>query len=99
MNKDTRIQELKRLQIQLDQLRAELDYSPAGVIWLADYGKSIVVVEADGFGGATTSVIEGNYPLDYFARCEKRFQTEREATTAARKIAAGKVSASRVLGA
>jgi hypothetical protein len=47
----------------------------------------LVVVEADGFGGATTSVVLGNFPLDYFAEYAKSFETEQEAERAAEQIA------------
>jgi hypothetical protein len=58
----------------------------------------VVVVEADGFGGATTRVVEGNFPVDYCAKCEKSFETEREAEQAAQQIVDNKLSAALVLG-
>ncbi len=43
----------------------------------------ILLVEADGFGGAVMQVIEGNYPIDYLIHDERKFSTESEAMAAA----------------
>jgi hypothetical protein len=48
-----------------------------------------VVVEADGFGGATLSVVEGNYPIDFLCLRETRFRTERAAIQAAEGLVNG----------
>jgi len=97
MNRASRIQELKRLQTQVDELRSELEFSPPGVIWQADSPQGMIVVEADGFGGATTRIVEGNYPIDYCATFGKSFRSEDDAETVALAIARGEVCASRVL--
>jgi len=57
----------------------------------------MVVVESDGFGGATTSVIAGNYPLDYVTKFERFFPSESEAESAAEKLTDHKASPRRVL--
>jgi hypothetical protein len=59
---------------------------------------SLLIVEADGFGGATTSIVEGNYPVDYITKFEKAFPTEREAEAAAERVAFKGMPPSRVLG-
>jgi hypothetical protein len=91
------MKELRRFQARVDALRADLDFSPPGVIWMEDSDNGMIVVEADGFGSATTSIVEGNYPVDYCRNFEKRFATEKDAESAAVAIAAGKVSPSTVL--
>lgn len=47
----------------------------------------VVVVEADGVGGAWTSIVEGDYPFDYLALYEKHFRREAEAVRAAKDVA------------
>lgn len=85
MNDHTqRIAELKRLQEQIDSIRNELGISrPDEVIYLEHYDRETVVVTSDGFGHATLSVVEGNYPADYCTKWEKTFDTEQEAQLAA----------------
>jgi len=38
-----------------------------------------LVVEADGAGGATLLVVEGNYPIDYLVKAQHEFDSEEEA--------------------
>ena len=45
--------------------------------------EEIILVEADGFGGAVLRVVEGNYPMDFYTREEQAFSTEAEALRAA----------------
>lgn len=103
MNKAERRAELKDIQHEADAIRAELGISPPGaILYLAPpdlLSDDTMVVEADGFGGATTRVVEGNFPVDYCAKYEKSFETEREAEQAAQQIADGKQSPALVLGA
>lgn len=48
------------------------------------YGEDeVLIVEADGLGGATLRVVESNYPVDYFTREERAFSTETEAVKSA----------------
>ena len=86
--------ELRRLQAQIDALRNKLGVSGRGeVIYLAprDADDELVIVEADGFGGAITKVVEGNYPLDFFTSHEKSFRTEATAMEAAESVVEGDV--------
>ncbi|MGH9875544.1 MAG: hypothetical protein ACRD9S_24065, partial [Pyrinomonadaceae bacterium] len=82
--------QLKKLQKQVDALRNKLGFSAKGtVIYLAPrdgVGEKLVVVEADGFGGAVTRIVEGNYPLDFFTSHEKSFTKESAAVDAAEII-------------
>ena len=84
---ETKRQSIARLQTELDELRQRLGVSERGcVLYRADasYGDDeIIFVEADGFGGATLLVVEGNYPIDFFMHEERRFATEAEAVKAA----------------
>jgi hypothetical protein len=97
MNRISRVEELKRLQAQVEELRAELAFSPPGVIWLGDSDAGMIIVEADGLGAATASIVEGNYPVDYCARFAKRFRREKDAESVALKIVTGKVCPTKVL--
>ncbi len=103
MNKVERLAELKEIQQKADGIRVELGISPPGaILYLAtpdSLSNDAVIVEADGFGGATTRVVEGNFPVDYCAKYEKSFETEREAEMAAQQIAGEKRSPALVLGA
>jgi hypothetical protein len=46
-----------------------------------------VVVEADGLGGATLVIVEGNYPIDYLLKLQRGFDSEEEACEAADQMA------------
>ena len=79
-----------RLQQQLDSLRQRLGISERGQIlhrFDASYcDEEIILVEADGFGGAVLRVVEGNYPIDFLTREEQSFGTEAEAMDAAKNF-------------
>ena len=102
MNTCAKLVELTALQKRADSLRKELGISgPGEVIFLAPcdgLSDDVVIVEADGLGGATTSVVLGNYPVDYNVRFERHFPNERDATAAAEDVAFNGISPSRVLG-
>lgn len=87
---------LKSLQAEMDALRKELRISAPGEVLYSSSLRALedkeVVVEADGFGGATTSVVEGNYPIDYCTEFEKHFSSEDEAITAADDLVEGRSS-------
>ena len=90
MERAEKLAELRSLQARADAIRKSFGFSPPGqVISLASLGVSpddTVVVEADGFGGATTSVVEGNYPVDYIDKFERFFPSESEARGAAELV-------------
>ena len=90
MNSQDNIGRLKRLQAEVDCIRGKLGISaPNTVLHLSsldDCGADLVVVEADGFGGATTRNVEGNYPIDYLSRHAKKFDSEKAACDAAAEI-------------
>jgi len=103
MNSTEKLAELRALQAKADVIRQELGISPRGqLLFLATpdaISADVVVVEPDGFGGATTSVVEGNYPVDYVTKFERTFPTEEEAVATAEALAFQVASASQVLGA
>jgi hypothetical protein len=72
-----------RLQKNLDALRKRLGIADRGQILhrfdASCCDEEIIIVEADGFGGAVLRVVEGNYPMDFFTREEQAFPTEAEA--------------------
>lgn len=101
MNRKTYLKTLRTLQAEIDGVRSGLGISDRGevlysALLYADTDEEVVVV-ADGLGGATASVIEGNYPIDFFTRYEKTFSTERAAITAADKLIEEGVSPAEVL--
>jgi hypothetical protein len=103
MNREEKLAELQSLQARADAIREELECSPPGeVTYLAPLGltsNDTVMVVADGFGGATTSVVEGNYPVDYTTKLEKFFRNESEAESAAEELACRRASPRQVLAA
>jgi|SRR5271166_363639 len=94
--KTKKLVELRRLQTEADAIRKELGIRPPGAIlyqsWLSAVDEEMIIVEADGFGHATTRVVEGDYPMDYHTTFEKTFETEQGAERAADEIAEGKAS-------
>jgi hypothetical protein len=59
----------------------------------------MVGVEAEGFGGATTSVVAGNHPADYVTKFERFFPSEIEAESAAEELARHRASPREILAA
>jgi hypothetical protein len=102
MKTNEKLRELKSLQLKVDTLRAKLGNSSPGEVTFLGHrdalGNDIVIVEADGFGGATTRIVEGNYPVDYVTRFERFFESEEEAEAAAEKIAFNGISPHGILG-
>jgi len=102
MNRTEKLSELRSLQVRCDAIRQELEINPPGKItFWAPLNVSMcktVVVEADGFGGATASVVEGNYPVDYVTNYEESFPSESEAETAAEALAFDTAAPQLVLG-
>jgi hypothetical protein len=95
-----KLKELQRLQFELDAIRQELGIgAPNEILYLAGFvsGNEQLVVEADGFGAAVTSIIEGNYPIDFWIRYQKRFDSEGEAVDAAERIVENESLAAEVL--
>ena len=63
---------------------------PGEVIFRASYNifpDEDLVVEADGAGGATLLVVEGNYPIDYLVKAQHEFDSEEEACEKADQMA------------
>jgi hypothetical protein len=103
MNRIEKLAELQSLQARADAIREELEFDPPGkVTYLAPLDVSpgdTIVVEADGFGGATTSIVAGNYPVDYNIKFEKFFPSQSEAESAAEELACHRTSPGRILAA
>jgi hypothetical protein len=100
-NSIEKLAELRAFQAKADAIREELGFNATGkVIYFASLNvcpDDTVVVEADGFGGATTSVVEGNYPVDYVTKFERFFPSESEAENAAEELACHRASPHQVL--
>ena len=86
----TQLQKLQKLEQRSLRIRAQLGISrPGEVIFQAPQGRwsdNNIVVEADGIGGARLRIVEGNYPIDYSIRSERKFKTEDAACEAAERI-------------
>ena len=91
MNPNQKLIELRNLQSRADTIRRDLGISPPGTVTFITPGAlgsdDALIVQADGFGGATMSLVEGNYPLDYVTKFEKTFPTEKDAESAAESMA------------
>ena len=95
------VAKLRQLQPRLDRMRNKLKISaPNAVLYQAflDNSEEQIVVEADGFGGATVSIVEGNYPLEFFVKNSKKFRREQAAVNTAMKIVEESIEPSAVLG-
>lgn len=93
MNRKQKLKQLQRLQAQVDSIRDDLGISAPGEVLysspLCAIEDELVVVEADGFGGATICVVEGNYPVDYISKTEKYFPSEEKAICNAEDLVEG----------
>ena len=90
MERNGKLKKLRTLQAEIDKIRRELSVSERGEVLYraslyADTDEEVLVI-ADGFGGAIATVVEGNYPIDFFTRHEKVFETEGAAIEAADKL-------------
>ena len=90
MNETEAIARLKQLESESTAIRQQLGIShPNAIIFRASIDPvedQDVVIEADGFGGAMLSIVEGNYPIDFLCLRETRFPTERAAVEAAERL-------------
>jgi hypothetical protein len=93
MNDEKSLTRLKQLETESAEIRQRLGISsPNTVIYQASINTiddETLVVEADGFGAATLSIVEGNYPIDFLCLRETRFPSEREAIRAAERLTDG----------
>jgi hypothetical protein len=90
MSAGEKLAELRVLQAKIDAIRQALEISAPGTVTFFARTASddaIVLVEADGFGAATTSIVEGNYPIDYITKFQETFSTERQAEAIAEAVA------------
>jgi hypothetical protein len=84
------LEAITSLQEKLDSLRRQLGVADRGLILYrseTSYADAeFIVVEADGFGGATMRRGEGNYPTDFLTLQEIEFATEFDAVRAAENL-------------
>lgn len=84
------LEAITSLQENLDSLRRQLGVADRGVILYRSEPSyaddEFIVVEADGFGGATMRRGEGNYPTDFLTFQELEFATEFDAVRAAKNL-------------
>ena len=100
MNRKRKLEKLRTLQLEVDDIRRELNIGQPGEVLYRfefDYNFEELVVLSDGFGGATATVISGNYPIDFLTLHEKHFSTESRALRVADRIGLGAVTAAKVL--
>jgi hypothetical protein len=90
MKTHTQLQKLRKLECESLRIRKRLGVSnPGELIFQAPQSRwsdNDIVVEADGIGGAKLLIVEGNYPIDYSIRSERKFRTEDAACEAAEKL-------------
>lgn len=95
-NLEEKLAELRRLQSASDAIRRDLGIGAPGAViyqrWLSALDEEMVIVEANGSGGATIRVVKGDYPFDYLTVSEKAYETERDAQEEADRIEGGSVS-------
>jgi hypothetical protein len=76
MNDKESTARLKQLESESAAIRRRLGISPPNtVIFRASIDPvedEDVVIEADGFGGATLNIVEGNYPIDFLSLRENQ---------------------------
>ena len=81
------LEAITSLQEPLDSLRRQLGVADRGVILyrseVSCADAEFIVVEADGFGGATLRRGDGNYPTDFLTLQELEYATEFDAVKAA----------------
>jgi hypothetical protein len=90
MRKDQKLKRLKLIQGEADGLRRELGISAPGAVLyqspLRALEDEMVIVEANGFGGAAVYVVDGNFPVDFITKFERRFVSEEDAIRAAERL-------------
>ena len=90
MSDEDTLTRLKHLHTETERIRRRLSISsPNSIVFRASLNSvddEEVLVEADGFGGARLSVVEGNYPIDFLSLRERTFATERGAIEAAERL-------------
>ena len=90
MNTEESLLRLKQLAAESEKIGSDFHISPPnsaifrGVI--NPFDDEEIVVEADGFGGATLSIVEGNYPIDFLSLRETKFTSEHGAIAAAEQL-------------
>jgi hypothetical protein len=102
MSRLEKLQQIRELQEEANRIRNELHVSSPGMVLyyapVLPLEDEMMVVVANGFGGATTSIVEGNYPIDFVIHHEKEFDTEEAAVVAASNIVEERVNAAVLLG-
>lgn len=86
----TQLEAITNLQEKLDSLRHQLGVADRGaILYRAEVSYAdpeFIVVEADGFGGATLRRGDGNYPTDFLTLQELEYATEFDAVRAAENL-------------
>lgn len=87
---NTLLHELKNHVAVAERLRTQLHISPPGelIYWqdISAVDEEMVVVEADGVGGASLSIVRGRYPFDYETVEAETFPSEDAATKRASEL-------------
>lgn len=90
MTKSKVIALVECLERRTEDLRTRIGISKRGEMIfhapLSMWSSKDVAVEADGKGGASLIVVEGNYPVDYLVHSERRFTSEHEACEVAEEM-------------
>jgi len=90
MNDERSLAHLKQIESEGAAIRERLGISLPNTVIYQAFLNSVddekVVVEADGFGGATLSVVDGNYPIDFLCLRETKFSSEHTAVREADRL-------------
>ena len=90
MNDEASFARLKQLELESATIRQRLGINSLNAViyqaFLSSVDDEKVVVEADGFGGATLSIVDGNYPIDFLCLRETKFSSERAALREADRL-------------
>lgn len=85
--RDADLRRLKAIEKEAEELREKLGISKAGeVIWQSGVFDGLLLVEATGDGSAVLMYVEGNYPMDYISKEQKKYTSEERATDDARRL-------------
>jgi len=90
MKTHTQLQKLRKLEHESRRIRNRLGIPNPGELLFqvpqSRWSDNDIVVEADGIGGAKLLVVEGNYPIDYSIKSERKFRSEDAACETAEKL-------------
>ena len=87
MNEKQIRERLRKLYEECKELREVLEIGyPGEDLFHSGMNDGALAVIADGLGGATIMIVEGNYPVDFVTKRQRSFETEDAALEAASRL-------------